>query len=624
MENAINLLLVEDSEVDALLVLQELEDAGLRMEALRVTEESELAQALKDREWSIVLGDYSLPGFSGMAALAMVHAHDPHLPFIMVSGVRGEEFAVEAMRAGAGDFITKDNLSRLAPAIRRELASREERRARRKAEEERERSERRFRHLADSMPQLVWTADAEGRVDYYNRKREDFVGFSRNAEGHWFWTPVLHPQDLKPTLKAWSQAVEKGSAYQVAHRIKCTDGSFRWHLSRATPVRDQQGRVVKWYGTATDIHDLKQVEAERERLLAELDATFYSMPNAVLTYDARGRIRRMNPAAEQLLHYTGEMKDWPMLKRKATLRPETPDGQPYPLKNHPAFRALNGETTMSEVLVYHPAGFAQPLWVAVSASPILTAQGIILGAVSTVTDITPLHELQREREIYVHTISHDLRTPLTVIHGYAQLLEAHCRDPESRMHVEAILKGVDNMAKMIENLVEAARLEGGKIVLDRIPVRVDRFLPEMLRQNSSALDISRIFVDVPEDLPLVNADPARLERILINLITNALKYSPDESPVDLFARSSEREIVISVRDRGYGIDPEDLPHIFERFHRSRNGQSAGSVGLGLYITRSLVEAHGGRIWVDSRREVGSTFSFTLPTASDNSHERPSL
>jgi PAS domain S-box-containing protein len=219
-----------------------------------------------------------------MAALEMVRIRDPDLPFIMVSGIRGEEFAVEAMRAGAADFIPKDNLARLVPAVRRELAAREERRARRAAEEEGQASERRFRDLANTMPQLVWTAKPDGKIDYYNRQRENFSGFSRDAEGHWHWQPVLHPDDLEPTVRAWEEAIHTGGTYQIAHRVQRADGSFRWYLSRAIPVRDGEGKIIKWYGTATDIEDLKRAESEQERLMAELDAILQSIADAVLTY----------------------------------------------------------------------------------------------------------------------------------------------------------------------------------------------------------------------------------------------------------------------------------------------------------------------------------------------------
>lgn len=146
------------------------------------------------------------------------------------------------------------------------------------------------------------------------------------------------------------------------------------------------------------------------------------------------------------------------------------------------------------------------------------------------------------------------------------------------------------------------------------PVDLGLFVTDLLGRAREAMDVARIKVDTPEGLPQVSSDPARLERILMNLISNALKYSPAETAVLLRAEQTASEVTVSIVDRGVGIASEDLPHIFERFYRPRAGRRAEGLGLGLYITKMLVEAHGGRIWVESELGRGSTFCFTLPAA----------
>lgn len=131
-------------------------------------------------------------------------------------------------------------------------------------------SEARFRHLADALPQLVWTADPDGNVDYYNQRRHEFLGFTKTASG-WEWRPVLHPDDLQPTVDAWQHAVETGNIYQIEHRVCRADGEFVWFLSRAVPIHNADGKIVKWYGTATNIHENKVAASERERLLVALE-----------------------------------------------------------------------------------------------------------------------------------------------------------------------------------------------------------------------------------------------------------------------------------------------------------------------------------------------------------------
>src|SRR5690606_10555083 len=139
-----------------------------------------------------------------------------------------------------------------------------------KQEEEMRRiSEARFRALANSMPQLVWTADPDGSVDYYNERYREFAGISPQPDGSWQWAAVVHPDDLARTADAWRHAVASGEQYAVEHRVQRADGSYRWYLSRGEPVRDEAGRIVKWYGTATDIHELRVTQ----QALRELNDT---------------------------------------------------------------------------------------------------------------------------------------------------------------------------------------------------------------------------------------------------------------------------------------------------------------------------------------------------------------
>ena len=168
------------------------------------------------------------------------------------------------------------------------------------------------------------------------------------------------------------------------------------------------------------------------------------------------------------------------------------------------------------------------------------------------------------------------------------------------------------MNAMIQDLVDSARLEAGQLKLDEKPIEMRSFLDEVLERNT-VVDRSRIVTDIPPDLPPILADPNRLERIFINLLSNALKYSPPDTIVMVRSMLVEKEVQTSVTDQGVGISTDDLPHIFERFFRTTSTKAEG-LGLGLYITRMLVEAHGGRVWVESEQGKGSTFYFTLPLA----------
>lgn len=614
----LRLLLLEDSENDALLLRHQLEQSGVAFELRRIQTEAELLASLEEGGWSLVIGDYHLPGFNGLAALRIVRNHDPDLPFIMVSGTKGEEFAVEAMRAGAGDYVTKDNLSRLVPAIERELGALAERRARREAKEALRRSEEELRAFFENAAVGVAELDAQSRILRVNRRFCDILGRSAEDLLGKNLHEMTHPDHVRSEEEGFASLLRgERNDFILEKKYLRGDGSSIWVQETTGLILTPVSRPERLTCIVQDITERREAEKDRERLLAELDATIDAMANAVVVYGPDSEIRRMNPAAERMLRYPPEVQQLPLVERKSTLHPQTPEGDPFSLERHPALRALRGETIRSEIVVLHPED-DEALWVAISASPIRTSRGEILGAVSAMTDITDLHRLQQEREIYVHSISHDLRTPLTVVHGHAELLKDVCTEEQALHHAEAILKGAERMEGMIQNLVEAARLEGNQITLQREAIALETFLPAFLERSAMAFDTSRILLDVPPALPPVYADPARLERILANLLTNALKYSPPESPVKLEAQAQEDEVLLSVRDQGEGISPDDLPHIFRRFHRPRGGRAAGGVGLGLYITRSLVEAHGGRIRVESEAGQGSLFTFALPAVRSSS------
>ncbi|MCL5025846.1 MAG: PAS domain S-box protein [Chloroflexi bacterium] len=390
------------------------------------------------------------------------------------------------------------------------------------------------------------------------------------------------------------------------------------------PWRDNEGRIVGIAGYVRDITERKRVEGEREQLLeelaryaSELDFTLASIADGLLIYNATGEIIRMNAAAENTLGYSQADLEKPVLERLATLHAETPDGTPLQEDELPPLRALRGETVRGLVLVIHPPS-GRKVWVSLSAAPIRTPNGRILGAVLIFTDITALHDLQEEQEEYISLISHDLRTPLTSLQGHAQLLQrmlskSDADDRELRS-VEAIIRGARRMNAMIQDLVDTARLEAGHLELKKQPTSLEHFMYGLLERATGAVDAQRIRMEVPAGLSPVLADPNRLERIVMNLLSNALKYSPAESTVLVTAESRDGEATVSIADQGEGIAPEDLPHIFERFYRARSAREAQGAGLGLYITKMLVEAHGGRIWVRSELGKGSTFYFTLPAA----------
>ncbi len=530
----------------------------------------------------------------------------------------GRELARFRVQAGEREHLLEQLRQANQELALAALRQREAENALREDSDRRKQTEEMVRKLSQAVeqsPVTVVITDTRGAIEYVNPRFTELTGYS--AEEVLGQNPrILKSGHLSAEeYKTLWETITSGRSWRGHFLNKKKNGELYWESASIAPITDSEGVITHFVAVKQDITERKRAEAERERLMAELDAIITSIPDGLIVYGPEGDILRMNLAARQMLEYSTQISARPLVQRVATLRIETAEGRPYPYEELPVPRALRGETVRGAVMIWHmPSG--ETRWVSCSVAPIDTAEGQRLGAVATFADITELHALQEQQEDLVRTISHDLRSPLTVVQGQAQmiqrLLERGDRDPRLLRSAETILVGARRMNAMIQDLVDMARVESRQLALENAAVNLRHFMLDLRQRVAGALDTGRIQVEMPEGLPSVWADSGRLERILMNLLSNAVKYS--EAAVRVAARSVDGEVEVSVSDRGAGIAPADLPHLFERFYRAKGTRKAEGLGLGLYITRMLVEAMGGRISVESEPGKGSTFAFTLPIA----------
>ena len=480
-----------------------------------------------------------------------------------------------------------------------------------------------FEHMSESATISEIVYDDAGRpVDWINwdvNPAYERVFSIPREEAVGQLATMLYPfvDARRPEFEDYARRIERGEAVT----IEFDDPDIgRQILVSAFPMGPRR------FGTiSSDISERKQAEQERERLLqeveeraVELDASLDSIADGVIIFAPDGTIERINATGERLTGFRAGMTARPMEPGLAIPGMQTPEGEDVPLESMPAIRALRGETVRGQLLVFQPPLVPQPVWVSISAAPLELPDGTRLGAVLTITDITLLHELQEQLKIYLHTISHDLNNPLAVIKGHVDLLAGILQEmqagEETLFSIRAVQRSVQRMKVMIQDLADAARWEGGQLELKRQPIALHTYLTDLLHRNAGVLEVARVQLDVPDDLPEINADYDRLERIFTNLLSNALKYSDPGTPVRIGVRIRrlERMVEVSITDQGHGIAPEDMPHLYERFFRAAGERKTEGIGLGLYISRVLVEAHGGHIWAESELGKGSTFSFTLP------------
>jgi two-component system sensor histidine kinase KdpD len=241
-------------------------------------------------------------------------------------------------------------------------------------------------------------------------------------------------------------------------------------------------------------------------------------------------------------------------------------------------------------------------------------------------EIEALRKFDRLRSQLLSTISHELRTPLTTIKGYATMLKDYDDKlgfDDKRQYLESIDRSSNRLTELIEQLLDMSRLESGMLKIDKASIRISELIRTLVNEAQVRISDHRIELNLQEPLPLVKIDAKRIRQVLDNLIDNATKYSVPGTKVTVSASQAGQELLISVADQGIGISAKDLPKIFDRMYRVESGlgKKVGGLGLGLSICKGLVEAHGGRIWIESEEGKGSTCFFTLPVDATNDKNR---
>ncbi|MDC0680916.1 PAS domain S-box protein [Sorangium atrum] len=354
---------------------------------------------------------------------------------------------------------------------------------------------------------------------------------------------------------------------------------------------------------------------ERKRL----EAVVEQLPEAAILVDATGRLITCNRVA---LQYASSAADDPDPWGNSVLfEHRTPAGRPVAWEDRPLTRALQrGQiVTGAEGLLWRDdAGFVPVL---VNAAPVRSDDGELQGAVAVFQDISVLKEIERQRQEWIGVIAHDLRQPIQVIATASQLLGRAAGErpvADCRKQLDRITSSIERLRRMIDDLLDASRIEARQLTLDRSPVDLRAQLGEILEKSADVTAGHAVRLAVQGEVPAVLADPGRLEQIVTNLLSNAAKYGRPEGDIVVAVDAGPASAHVAVTNWGGGVPEASLPHLFKRFWRAPDAvpRSVRGVGLGLYITKGLVEAHGGSISVESSPGGATTFRFSLPFAPD--------
>lgn len=629
------ILIAEDNEdVRAFMEESVLRPAGFEVRA--VGDGLSALTLARELEPDVVITDHQMPNLSGLELIRRLRQDLPFLPVILMTAEGSEALAVEALRLGAADYLSKPfEAEALLAAVGR--AREQSRRwqelegARRQAQRNAQALERRVREL-EALAQIGRAVTAKLSLDEVlttvvdaavsltdaeegslllldERSGELYMRASRNFEEDFARTFRLPVKDSlagqvvatgKPVVLDENAPQKIKTAYLVASLIYVplqlggrTIGVLG--VDNRTPGRAFTVQNLTVLSAMADYAAIaienarlyEQSEAERQKMATVLSGT----ETGVILVDPEGRVEMVNRAAQQALGLGEEVLGQPV-------------DEVFQDPALVAFVRASGGSRREEIEVADGRFFHAQRTV---------LEGV--GQVIVLHDITHFKELDRIKSEFVTTVSHDLRSPLTAILGYVELIErAGPLNEQQQEFVRRVQMSVEQITRLISDLLDLGRIEAGlDATKEKTPIAVlARYAVEGLRASAETKGLD-LEVDLPEDLPMILGSPVRLRQMIGNLLENAIKYTPSGGTVRLEARHEADQIILRVSDTGPGIPAADQPYLFDKFYRGTNVRDdQPGTGLGLSIVKSIVDQHGGRIWVDSRLGEGTTFTVVLP------------
>jgi len=384
---------------------------------------------------------------------------------------------------------------------------------------------------------------------------------------------------------------------QLAARVnRLRSGDLNLDLSTNRP--DEIGQISRSFEQVARQLSTQLTEFHEER--GKLEAVLRHMTDAVLIVDHDGKVVLINPAAETLFNTSAQQA---LGKSLVEVARQHHFVDLWRMASETKKQQISTMETSPER--YFVQATATPLESSLPGNMLLVFQ-----------DLTRIQRLETVRRDFVSNVSHELRTPLASLKALAETLQESALEdpPAARLFLRRMEDEIDNLTQMVRELLDLSRIESGKVPINRRPEDPNQMLRaavERMRLQAERGGLTIILTET-DQLPEVIADSDKIESVLVNLIHNAIKFTQPGGQITLQARYDNGQVIFSVQDTGKGIQPQDLPRIFERFYKADQSRSGGGTGLGLSIARHTIEAHKGRIWVESTPGQGSTFSFSLP------------
>ncbi|HPH85687.1 MAG TPA: PAS domain S-box protein [Ferruginibacter sp.] len=521
-------------------------------------------------------------------------------------------------------------------------------------------SESKFRLLADSMPQQVWTSDNAGHLTYFNRVVYDYSGKSFEALYQSGWKSFVHPAEMKAYEEAWNNAVQSGSEFIFEHRLLNNKGEFRWHMTRAIPQKGPGNDSQMWVGTITDIDDQKmittsletQIQERTEKLrdinlqLKSLEERYSTIINEVKDYvilllDKDGNIRNWNKAAEKIKGYSGE----DIIGKNFSIFYTDEDkalGLPEKLIEE---ASLKGK---AEIQGWRLRKDGSRFWGSIIITSLHDEKNNLTGFTKVTRDLTDkknaedrlleylqsieqknqeLQQTNAELEAFNYIASHDLQEPLRKIQTFSQRIIEKDRQNLSEVtkdYFNRMISAASRMQNLIDALISYSRTNAAK--QDAQPTNMNTLLQEVKDDLQESIDDKKALITW-DNMPVLQVIPLQIYQLFINIITNALKYRKPDVPPHIhisYALVNAGQITepglqedipyhsISIQDNGIGFEERYRTKIFELFQRLHGKTEYGGTGIGLAICKKIMRNHDGIITASGEPGVGAVFTIYLP------------
>lgn len=482
-----------------------------------------------------------------------------------------------------------------------------------------EKSENLLRNITSEAPAALWMSDEVGQINYVNQTWIDWTGIPFHEQMGYGWTQAILEDDRKRALNKFLDDVKKRRPYEVDFRLKHVDGSVRWMIAKGNAQFNSEGVFIGYIGSNTDITQNiiseKKLQAINDQLnhqIRQFEFVTDVMPQMVWVtradgyhefynqrwYDFTGRNyeETKNRGWADLLHPDDYERTWGVWNESLKT------GKPYEIEYR--MRRNDGEYR----------------WLLARALPLLDDEGIILKWFGTCTDIHEQKLLERQKDDFLGIASHELKTPVTSIKAYAQVLESILRKKGDGKEAEMAAKmngQINRLTNLIGDLLDVTKINSGRLQFNKTLFSFNDMVAEMIEELQRTTHHHTIIENF-DGGSMVFGDRERIGQVITNMITNAIKYSPKADKIIVHTSVEDQQVVLCVEDFGVGIPSDKQEKVFEQFYRVSGDMqhTFPGLGLGLYISSEIVKREGGRIWVNSNEGQGSTFCFSLPLQSN--------